>query len=44
MESFTPQPFYSQKKTAPHPTHWTGGWVGVRICLDAVEKRKMLFY
>jgi hypothetical protein len=23
-------------------THWTGGWVGPRIGVDAVEKRKML--
>jgi hypothetical protein len=22
--------------------HWIGGWVGLRICLDAVKKRKAL--
>jgi hypothetical protein len=22
-------------------THWTGGWVGLRAGLDAVEKRKL---
>jgi len=22
-------------------THWTGGWVGSRICLDAMTKRKI---
>ena len=42
MGNLTPQPFYSQGKTAPHHTHWTGSWVGVRISLYAVEKRKML--
>jgi hypothetical protein len=26
----------------PHSTHWIGGWVGPRISLDDVEKRKML--
>jgi hypothetical protein len=22
-------------------THWIGGWVSLRACLDAVEKRKL---
>jgi hypothetical protein len=25
-------------------THWIGGWVGPRAGLDAVEKRKILYY
>lgn len=36
MGSFTPQPFYTQGKSAPYHTRWAV----VRICLDAVEKRK----
>jgi hypothetical protein len=24
--------------------HWIGGWVGPRVCLDAVVKRKMCFH
>jgi hypothetical protein len=24
-----------------HGTHWIGGWVGLRACLDDVEKRKI---
>jgi hypothetical protein len=27
---------------SPHGTHWKGGWVILRIDLDAVEKRKIL--
>jgi hypothetical protein len=26
----------------PPGTHWIGGWVGPRVGLDAVEKRKIL--
>jgi hypothetical protein len=25
-------------------THWIGGWVGPRVGLDAVEKRKIVHY
>jgi hypothetical protein len=32
---------FSPGKKAPG-THWKGGWVGPRGCLDAVEKRKSL--
>jgi hypothetical protein len=23
-------------------TYWIGGWVGIRVCLNAMEKRKIL--
>jgi hypothetical protein len=35
-----PQLLYPQGKTPG--THWIGVWVGPRVCLDDVEKRKIL--
>jgi hypothetical protein len=32
-------PLYPQGKSPV--THWIGGWVGLRVCLDAVVKRKI---
>jgi hypothetical protein len=37
--SFTPQPLYPQGKSPS--THWIGGWVGPRVVLEAVVKRKI---
>jgi hypothetical protein len=37
--SFTPRPLYSQGRATG--THWIGGWVGSRVVLDAVVKRKI---
>jgi hypothetical protein len=37
--SFTPGRFTTRERTPG--THWTGGWVGPRIVLDAVVKRKI---
>jgi hypothetical protein len=38
--SFTSQSLYPQKR-APG-AHWSGGWVGSIVSLNAVEKRKIL--
>jgi hypothetical protein len=38
--SFTPLPLYPGERVPS--THWVGGWVGSRIYLNAVEKRKIL--
>jgi hypothetical protein len=40
VASFTLQPLYPRER-AP-ATHWKGGWVGPRIVLDTVVKRKIL--
>jgi hypothetical protein len=32
---------FTPRETAPR-THWIGGWVGLRIDLDDVERRKIL--
>jgi hypothetical protein len=37
--SFTLRPLYPRER-APD-THWTGGWVGPRVVLDTVVKRKI---
>jgi hypothetical protein len=37
--SFTPRPLYHRRK--PPGTHWIGAWVGPRVGLDAVAKRKI---
>jgi hypothetical protein len=34
-------PLYTPRERALG-THWVGGWVGPRVDLDAVEKRKVL--
>jgi hypothetical protein len=34
MVSFTPRPLYPRKRA--FSTNWTGGWVDLRVCLDAV--------
>jgi hypothetical protein len=31
---------FNPEERAPG-THWLGGWVGPRVCLDAVEQRKI---
>jgi hypothetical protein len=36
--SFTPRPLYPEGKS---PWYWIGGWVGSRVGLDAVVKRKI---
>jgi hypothetical protein len=38
--SFTPLPLYTRGKRPG--IQWRGGWVGPRVGLDAVEKRKIL--
>jgi hypothetical protein len=37
---FTPRPLYSGRKTPD--THWIGGWLGLRVGLDDLEKKKFL--
>jgi hypothetical protein len=39
--SITPQPRFIPGERTPG-THWTGGWVGPRACLDAGARRKIL--
>jgi hypothetical protein len=36
VASFTPRPFYPEEITLG--SHWIGGWVGPRTCLDDLEK------
>jgi hypothetical protein len=38
--SFTPRPLYLPGERAPG-THWIGGWVGPKVGVDTVEKRKI---
>jgi hypothetical protein len=38
--NFTPRPLNPGEKA--RGTHWIGGWVGPRTCLDDVKKRKYL--
>jgi hypothetical protein len=42
MVSFTPRSIYPRGKSSG--THLIGGWVGLRVCLNNVEKRKILPY
>jgi hypothetical protein len=37
--NFTPRPLYLQGKS--HGIRWIGGWVGSRVVLNAVVKRKI---
>jgi hypothetical protein len=42
VASFTPRPLYLPGERTSG-THWIGRWVGLRACLDDVEKRKKYF-
>jgi hypothetical protein len=39
--SVTPRPRFTPGERTPG-THWRGGWVGLRACLDAGARRKIL--
>jgi hypothetical protein len=39
VASFTPRQIYPRKRA--RGTHWIGGWIGPRACLEAVEKKKI---
>jgi hypothetical protein len=39
--SVTPRPLYPGERNPG--THWIGGWVGSKVGLDAVEKRKISY-
>jgi hypothetical protein len=44
MVSFTHWALYPRER-APHPsTCWTGGWMGPRASVNAVAKRRNLFF
>jgi hypothetical protein len=35
-------PCHFTLRETTHSTHWTGGWVDPRACLDVMEKREIL--
>jgi hypothetical protein len=38
--SVTPQPHFTPREKAPG-THWTGGWVGLRVGLDTEARGRV---
>jgi hypothetical protein len=40
--SVTPRPHFTRGKNTPS-THWIGGWVGPRACLDTEGKVKIIY-